>query len=321
MRTHFQAVLFIAMFALPSSFHDFARAQNIIGDPRQLEEVTGSFNPFRYREGYVLGVISRIASEDILFTTLEGEVKLGVRSTRGGVFDIQCYNRLQKQVQSDHKSSGQPTSSETEEKIDEGPPAAEISSPDDIREDLLDSVTREKCTQYINPWHFSHQNEGLAGQIKKVQDSVVLIFYRSFTIMPFTETENILQRIYPTDGDLPLDQKRFEIPVDMPERLVPAYGSYVGRVVMASYDGIIRKAYEVVIQLGSSGDVFRKLSVSDRQLFNFIVQTMARNRMVRVHFFRHFAPVGTAINVVEGYDTYFRVFRVEVLDKDAEVAQ
>jgi hypothetical protein len=84
--------------------------------------------------------------------------------------------------------------------------------------------------------------------------------------------------------------------------------------VVASQDGVIRRRFRIIMQLGAGGGKFVDLNVPTRELFNYIVSAMATGRLLRVHFFTLYSPQALPSNLLRGYGTNLRVYRVDVLD-------
>ena len=282
--THFIFSIVLWFSNLPSVSAD----TSVIGDPNHPEKVTGSLNPLRYSEGYAMGILANLKSTGVVINTLEGDLKLGHLSSKGGIVDNACVpqvvNRLlrKKEVKNSEEANAR--------------------------------ATRE-CTLQVNPWHFSNLDEGLLRDIRQMENSNVAVFFRSYFWIPFVDSDNYLIRVYPVNRDILKVGDFYESDGMVLSRTIPYQKGYIdGRVVKASLDGVIRKAHEVLIQQGAGGDVFSRLSVDDNRVFDFIVKAMLSDRFLRIHYVRMFSTMAAPINAITGYDTSFRVFRVDIID-------
>lgn len=259
----------------------------IFGDLHKMEPVTGSWNPTRTSQGYVLGLLFGVSSRGIFIKTLEGSVKLGKLSSHGGYLDRLCFESAIA-----NSRVGSPTYASEE------------------------AAARAQCSVDMNPWPFSHLNEKLLLNMRKVDGQYVLLHYRSYLYVPFTDSINYLARVYPVLPDIvpvgttyETKQVRFSASINY------SSGFVEGRIVKASYDGVIRKARELIIQMGNAGNVFEKVSVSDPALFDFAIRAMASNHYLRIYYYRLFGPLGAPQRLLFGYDTNFRAWRIQVLQE------
>jgi hypothetical protein len=278
-------IFFIILF-FSSSSHSTE-----IGDPRSPAPVTGSLNPLRYSEGYVMGTIASLGSKGVIIYTLEGEIKLGHASAKGGFIDEGCVpDRIHVLLNS-----------------------ARFASFEQVW-----SQARIDCTVEINPWPFSSYAKEDLYPIRENKTPFVAIHFRSYFWLPLLKSENYLVRVYPVDSDILRDGEYYESK-KMPVARTLRYeeGFLDGRIVKASLDGVIRKANEIVVQHGTGGNVFSILSVSDKAMFEFIIKTMLAGKMVRIHFVQLFRPMAKPINLIRGYDTNYRVFRVDVIPESS----
>jgi hypothetical protein len=263
-----------------------AGAQGFVGDVNDLPPVTWSFNPLRYREGYVLGTIAQAANRGLFFHTLEGEFKLGVNSTKGGYVDIGCAK-------------------------DQMPGADVQVNAGDLPENVMN-----KCLVAINPWPFSNYNQHLIADLNMVIGKPVLGFFSSYSILPLTDSRNYLSKVFVVDPDRLKVGDSYDATEDMLIAGIFHYstGSVEGRIVEASMDGVIRKRYELIVQTGSAGDIFRQISVSDGKLFRYCLQAMSTGRYLKIDYFELLSPLAVPIDLIRGYNTYLRANKVEIID-------
>src|SRR5690606_5946260 len=117
-----------------------------------------------YSEGYVLGVLSEVASRGIIIQTLEGSIKLGRLSSRGNIVDPHCFQR------------------------ETGRDIAELRGlRGEFRGPEREAV--DKCSEPFNPWAFSHLNQRLLSSIEQVGTNYVLVFFRSYLWIPFIQSD------------------------------------------------------------------------------------------------------------------------------------
>ncbi len=260
---------------------------SIFGDARNLEPVTGSWNPLRTEEGYVLGSLASVARRGVFVQTVEGEIKLGRFSSRGGFLDRSCFEAGVAEIES---NTGVPATFQE-------------------RQEIIN-----RCTELINPWPFSNYDENLWAAVQRAGGDFILMFYRRYLVVPFTDSPNLFAKIYFVDPEiLPVGAQKTASGLIFSRNFHYAQGSLEGRIVKASLNGIVRKTYEIIMQVGHAGDVFRAFSISDKDLFDFAIKTMATGRFVRVSFYELFSIVAIPQALVRGYDTDYRVFRIEVL--------
>lgn len=260
-------------------------SSTIIGDARHLHVIGWSFDPMQYSAGYVLGTLIGVHRNGRIIQTLEGSVKVGQASTAGGYVEQYCID--------DAKS-----------KLKSGP-----NYPVELQN------AERRCTVTINPWPFSSENEYLLNQLASIGDSEVVLYYRSYFYIPFTLSDNYLEKVYLVDPTLLPRRASFTAPIPLVARIPRLVtGYYVGRVVKASYNNVIRKAREIVIQQGVGGGIYNEIAVPDRALFNFIIETMATGRYVRLYYYVLMRPLAGPENIVRGYTTDYRAYKVELLN-------
>lgn len=274
-------------------------SRQILGDIHHLEPVEGFWNPNRYEIGYVLGILAHVASEGVIIKTIEGSIKLGSLSARGGFLDRRCYDR--------ELARGQ------------NQPADATPTPPEI----LQQRAIDNCTEKINPWPFSRYNPSLLAGFQPGRGQFVLVSYRSYFILPFTESPNYFSKLYIVDPQIMPIGTRIDARSRMPvsRRLHYASGSVKGRIVQASLNGVVRRTWELVIQVGNSGDVFERLSVNDRELFEFALRAMSTGRFLQIGYYQLFSPIAAPYRLILGYNTNSRVHSIEVLSDPIEQEQ
>jgi hypothetical protein len=252
------------------------------GDPKHMETTRSWWNPFRTELGYVLGALAEVKSAGILIHTLEGSLKLGVTSSRGGYLDRLCYD--------DEIEDRRPTPQQQ-------------------------SAATQKCTVAVNPWSFSHYNQHLLSRFENLSGQMVLVFYQSFPILPFTRSSNFISKVYFIDPEA-MQVGSFYEASSMPfsSRVHYAAGFVEGRIVKATLDGVFRRSYELVIQVGMTGDIFTAISLSDRRLFEFAIRAMATGRYLKISYFQLFGPFAVPSDLLFNYRTNLRASRIDIIE-------
>jgi hypothetical protein len=272
-------------------FSSGTSAQNLgplQGDLNNMESTRSWWNPFRTSQGYVLGVLAGVQSRGILIHTLEGSLKLGVTSSRGGYLDKPCYDQLL-------AGNSRPNAQEQR-------------------------IATEKCTVVINPWPFSNYNQHLISRFENLGGQLILVFYRTYPILPFTNSPNFVSKIYFVDPkilDVGASYEARSMPIS--STLNYASGFLEGRIVKASLDGVFRRSFEFIIQIGSTGDVFTVVSLSDRRLFEFGIKAMSTGRYLKVSYFHLFGPLALPSDLLFDYKTNLRAHKIEVLEEPRPV--
>jgi hypothetical protein len=80
----------------------------------------------------------------------------------------------------------------------------------------------------------------------------------------------------------------------------------------------LREIYEVLIQVGDSGNDFRRMNVAYTDMMNFILDAMLTGRLLRISFLKLLDFEATPEHTIEGYTTPFRVVGIQVLDQKME---
>ncbi|PWU15988.1 MAG: hypothetical protein C5B49_11145 [Bdellovibrio sp.] len=253
-----------------------------------------NLNPFTPKRGFKMGFIDDSEEEGYWpIRTLEGRLLLGSNSTiRYGV-DHNC-------VQAQQKSLG-PTK-------------------DSQLRNLTEANVRELCKVETNPWHFSTLYTSLQERIDERLNGPVVIYFAQWSIMPFTVTNQIAYNVWSANRPIPLVRSVNvidEFPFSGEDFLNYKSGEFDGRIVEASVDGFARESYLLQIQRGPSGNDFVWMNVSSTRLYNFIVQAMLTSRLLRIYFLYLYEIFEIPGWLLHDYRTYFRVYRVDILDDAA----
>jgi hypothetical protein len=178
----------------------------------------------------------------------------------------------------------------------------------------------QQCFVLNNPWHFSTLQSGIYQRylsLHDVQSTPVLVYYVSPIVAlshVITSTDNFIEGVYATNPNLNLP-KSYRIPsseIPIAERLNVDHGFVEGRVVTASLEHYIRKSFEVTIQEGPYGNNFRRMSVSDQTMFDYIVSAMLTAKMVRVEYLKITSFENSLLRIGRYYDTPYQVVGLEI---------
>jgi hypothetical protein len=124
------------------------------------------------------------------------------------------------------------------------------------------------------------------------------------------QTRNRVLNAWATNPDLKITRK-FE--TSSWRRIHPESGTITGRVVQASLEYSVRKTYEVIIQEREHADNFRAMSVSNREMFQYITRAMLTGKMLRLEYIRLFSPHAGVASFFLNYMTSFRIVSAEIL--------
>lgn len=135
------------------------------------------------------------------------------------------------------------------------------------------------CKKRINPWHFSTTEEN-APKVNKYSGQYVVIGYEQVRM------NNPLK--YSTDYRVkyvaPVDKT-----IDLGNGLVTAVpggskskGFRVGRIVKASQKGHLTKTYEIIVQVGNSGNQYKHMSTKSKELFAYATTVLKTAKKVKV---------------------------------------
>jgi len=253
-------------------------------------------NPFADSLGYIMGTILNIQDEGMAVWRYryEGSMMVGIGTQQGPLRDVECAVKVKMAYDAQRKRETEKTPGE-----------------------LFQRIT-DACTLLINPWRFSYFDERITNFYKSIHSTMVVVYYVHLPLAPqglFTDTRHFVRGIWKVDPKLKIEPSRevkwYRIPVS--RHLTAEKGIVEGRVVKATLEDPIRKTFEITVQQGERSDNFRPLSVSDPDLFDYIVRTMFTGRMVRIEYVKIFALSNIASNLA-GFETYYRVTKVTLLD-------
>lgn len=247
-----------------------------------------NFNPlFSYLRGYRLGFLTSSRIEGVIIKTLEGSLQLGFRSSAAKVLDQECMRGYESAITN--------ATTETER----------------VR---LQQRMERRCLLVMNPWEFSSLNLGLQSKLANAPDPVLLYFIE-YRIYPLTKTWDIIYRVWPVRPERNLPTSSFTTYGYFPVSrwFHYAFGVYEGRIISAAVEGSIRQNYLVTIQIGPAGNNFIRMNVAHTPMYNFIVQCMSTGRYLRIYFLRMFSVQAIPASLIFGYDTPYRIYRVDMI--------
>lgn len=273
----------------------------VFGLDNPLPQIYAYPNPFVWDRGYLLGRIVNGRVEGILLKTYEAEAYLGENSSPGGILDQECFDR------------------ERENVLRQGLDVPGAKSPTDEQifsneQPDLDQA-EQSCTIPVNPWPLSSYNRGYETKAARFGEALVVIKYTAIWLHPFLNSDYVLNGIWTIDPEYPLPGRSLDISDRMVLGSAIHYsaGHYDGLVVKASIHGVVRFGGRIIVQVGASGRYFVQLAVTDRQLFDFIVDCMSTGRLIRLYYYQIYTPQDIIPELLHNYGTTKRVYKVELL--------
>lgn len=262
-------------------------------EPEDLPHIEYNRDPYLVSEGYRLGLILDFARAGIFPWSYEGTMMVGFGTGRQDFIDQHCVDDILSVV------SG-------------------VSDPS-VKQKYIDEAN-EKCYIFTNPWPFSTLD---SIRLREFQNTLstrptpVMIHYE----VPYLSVERVITRtkhfvegIYPVNPNANVP-KSYSIPESsypVSHILNIRRGVIEGRIVKASLDHFFRKSFEVIIQEGNLGNNFRRMSVSDQGMFDFIIAAMLTGKMTRISYIELLGLENDIIQIAKDYDTPYRVVSVEV---------
>lgn len=258
----------------------------------QLPKIRRPWNPLVFSEGYILGQIVKPTTEGVVIKFFNAEILLGHNSVPARLYDDACINNEMS------KLSATATTRERAE---------------------AEQIAREYCSTRVNPFTVSSYNTDWQQRMSHAEDEALnLILTRGYLIHPFLRSAYTVQKVFEVNPQYRLPAPSMDVSESflIYSRLHYGVSNLEGRIVMATMDGIvIRKRYHLLLQLGEGGGRFVHLDVPTRRLFDYIVQVMATGLPVRVSYYTLYSLEGVPSNLLRGYETNTRVYKVEVLER------
>lgn len=156
----------------------------------------------------------------------------------------------------------------------------------------------------INPWYFSAEKEVIP-KITKFAGSLVAVRYLQKRFNLFYDTDYRLQDIYPLSPP-----KKQSYTVKNPPTGAKSKGFRVGRIVKLSTKGTFIKTKEALVQLGDSGNQFKRMSISDDGLYQYATDCLKSGKKVRVYYTEQ------AFYQITLNDTKYDIWKVEILKNE-----
>lgn len=138
---------------------------------------------------------------------------------------------------------------------------------------------KERNCKRINPWKFSTEPTGVS-KVNPFSGKYVVIQYRQVRLNnPLKySTDYRVKDIYPVNKSIRLGKGY----VGSVPGGTKSEGFRTGRVVKASSKGHISKTYEIIIQIGNSGNQYKHMSTKDPKLFEFAIKTLKSAKQVKL---------------------------------------
>lgn len=135
----------------------------------------------------------------------------------------------------------------------------------------------------INPWYFSAEISQ-ADKINEFSGEYAWIRYEQAQIRNFIsyDTDYMVKEI---------DKPTKEEPVECIDRKADgskSEGFRVGRIVKASKKGHLSDSYEIIIQVGNSGNQFKHMSIISPDMFQCAVDTLKSGKKVKIEYSQSF---------------------------------
>lgn len=250
----------------------------------------------------MLGRITNSRVDGYVFKFFEGEILLGQSSSPAGVLDPACLKAKMEELDVDRIAS--------------------------LKKGIFDmnqydqSVQRARtdCTREINPWPVSSYRRELVEEVKEAENKLVVVHYKSYAMQFFVNSPNLFDSYSYVNSNYELPTLDMDISGQMMFYNLINYskGFYEGRIVKASWEGLVRHGHEVIVQVGQGGRQFIIMAVSDRKLYNFILMCMATGKILRIYYYQLYTPLAAISNAIYGLDTNLRIYRVEVTEEDGD---
>lgn len=244
-------------------------------------------DPLAMDRGYKIGFLNNVRAEGVVIKTLEGRLYLGYRSTGLRALDQDCMMSHEKILR-------------------------DIPNQEDQDEAQRKAAVECEITQ--NPWEFSSLNTDYVDTMTKMGDPLLIYFIR-YRVYPFTETNNIVQQFWPVKTSKKLPATSIDRLDEIPLAGLLHYqnGVIEGRIVSATIEGNVRENYEVIIQVGTTGNNFVKMNISHSDIFDYAVQVMSTGHYLRIHYLKLFGIEAWPLDLIKGYRTHYRIYRIEVI--------
>lgn len=271
--------------------------------PADVPRVRWEPNPLFSEKGFRLGYIPR-ASYGTYLRNLEGYLLMGIGSNPTLIYDSECQKSYTARVSRSRDSKVIAT---------------------------LNQEMNENCLIDRNPWYFSMLGWDVYMRAKQSERLPVVVYYETAVNTPVAvvqnrslrpvvnESLNIVYNIFTVDPNMAIPPP-FRLPGGgVLEAGSKRGGSIEGRVVKASLDHGLRKAYEITVQLSDIGNNFMRLSISESEMFDHIVYSMMTGHLVRLSYVRLFGAVNWMSSVFSAYSTNYRVTEVEILATGTDI--
>ena len=133
----------------------------------------------------------------------------------------------------------------------------------------------------INPWYFSSTDKQMWEKLQNsVGDYVVIEYQQSHIKGLDVDTDYEVKDVYGITE--PLSETCMARSYTSGSK---SEGTRVGRIVKASEKGTIANSYEIMMQMGNSGNQFKNLSISeDQQLYDCAVRYLKAGQKVKIHY-------------------------------------
>lgn len=146
------------------------------------------------------------------------------------------------------------------------------------------SLSPSDESAFENPWRYSVTGEKMQKRVKEsLGSSVILGYTQSHIKYPNVDTDYDVTSV----SSLTPHHKEGCITKDY-NKGIKSNTTRVGRIVKASTRGTLFNSYEVMIQMGNSGNHFKKLSITVESIYDCAVKFLMSGQKVKVEYAESF---------------------------------
>ena len=133
--------------------------------------------------------------------------------------------------------------------------------------------------EIVNPWYFSAEDR----MFSAINDSSGYVFVKyeqvHLNLGLSYDTEYLVKEITPVTRKMPT---KCNIKTDGVG--IKSKGKRSGRIVKATNKGTVIKTFEILIQVGNSGNQFKHMSINDKNLYDCAVEVLQSGKKVDVYY-------------------------------------
>lgn len=162
----------------------------------------------------------------------------------------------------------------------------------------------KKCKKVINPWYFS-STTSKSKSLNALAGEYVVIEYNQATINnPLAyNTDYRVKNVYKVDKSIDLGDG-YEVSKFGGDK---SAGFRIGRIVKASSKGHIKKTYELIVQVGNSGNQYKHMSTSDKKMYDYAIKVLKSAQKVKLFYAER------AFYQVSWNNTGYEIYKIQPL--------